>query len=256
MQILYCPLLKKYFVSTVPDISLAVFSRLVWQRTSDVSKPQNDSGISKSRPCKILTCPYMPVTLEGGGIISQLRQLRSHAPSKATPSSMSAKLRNNQLSIYSIFFEEEEVWMRQQFVLREQTGPHESLNCPADCPVEGKHSLHMSCVIKPWGSLCPSLLMTMGSKIVENFATALTQTAVFISFIFSLLDRGTLWASCASGSSNILAKAIQQVSSLWRTHDNINNETSVNSPASCKEKKNKKTERFLSFCFRQSQVKW
>ncbi len=37
-----------------------------------------------------------------------MRQRRSHAPSKATPSSMSAKLRDNQLSIYSIFFED--VW--------------------------------------------------------------------------------------------------------------------------------------------------
>lgn len=33
-------------------------------------------------------------------------QRRSHAPSKAIPSSMSAKLRDNQLSIYSMFFED------------------------------------------------------------------------------------------------------------------------------------------------------
>lgn len=53
---------------------------------------------------------------------------------------------------------------------------------------------------KPWGSQGPSLLMTTGSKIVEDFATALTQTAVFISFIFSLLDTVTSQASCVSDS--------------------------------------------------------
>lgn len=51
------------------------------------------------------------------------------------------------------------------------------------------------------GSPGPSLLMTTGSKIVEDFATALTQTAVFISFIFSLLDTVTSQASCVSDSS-------------------------------------------------------
>lgn len=196
------------------------FDKLLIFQTSKGSKFNTFSGASESRPCWILTCPYMPMTLEDGGTISQLRQLRSHAPSKATPSSMSAKLRDNRLSIYSIFFEDVS-WVRLQFVLREQSRPRESLNCPADCPVEGKRSLHLSCVTKPWGSLCPSLLMTMGSKIVEDSATALTQTAVFIFFIFSLLDWGTSWASCASHSSNIHAKGIQQVSSLRRTHNNI-----------------------------------
>lgn len=37
------------------------------------------------------------------------------------------------------------VWMRRL------SGPQESLNCPADCPVEQKYSLHLSCVTKPWG---------------------------------------------------------------------------------------------------------
>lgn len=69
--------------------------------------------------------------------------------------------------------------MKLLFVLREQSGPRESLNCPADCPVEGRYSLHSS-----WG---PCLSMTYGSKTVEDFATALTQMAVFISFIFSFL---------------------------------------------------------------------
>lgn len=69
--------------------------------------------------------------------------------------------------------------MKLLFVLREQSGPRESLNCPADCPVEGRCSLHSS-----WG---PCLSMTYGSKTVEDFATALTQMAVFISFIFSFL---------------------------------------------------------------------
>lgn len=81
----------------------------------------------------------------------------------------------------------DEVRMRLLFVLREQSGPHK-LNCPSDCPLEGKYSLHLSCVIRPRGSLCPSLLMTVGRKIVEDFATALIQTAVFISFIFSTAE--------------------------------------------------------------------
>lgn len=142
----------------------------------------------------------MPMTLEGGGTISQLKVMQqrgSHAPSKATPSSMSAKLRANHLSTYSIFTEDE--WWK--FVLREQSGPHESLNCPADCPVEGIYSLHLSWKRKPWKSLVPSLLMTTGSKIVEDFATALTQTAVFISFVFSLLHTVILQANCVSDSS-------------------------------------------------------
>ncbi len=136
-----------------------------------------------------------------------MRQRRSHAPSKATPSSMSAKLRDDQLSIYSIFFED--VWW--------------SLNETTVCSERAEWStwkLELSCWLSSWreiqstlelcdktlgGSLCPSLLMTMGSKIVEDFATAFTQTAVFISFIFSLLDWGTSWASCTSDSSNIHA---------------------------------------------------
>lgn len=87
-----------------------------------------------------------------------MQHRRGHALSKATPSSMSAKLRNNQLSIYSIFYEDLwwKVWMRL-FVFREQSGPHKTLKCPIDCPVEGKCSLHLSCVIKLWGSLGPSL---------------------------------------------------------------------------------------------------
>lgn len=67
--------------------------------------------------------------------------------------------------------------MRLQFVLREVH--------TADCPVEEETQSILELRHK---TMCPSLLMTMGSKIVEDSATTLTQTAVFISFIFSLLD--------------------------------------------------------------------
>lgn len=154
-----------------------------------------------------------------------MRQWRSHALSKGHSQFYECKTKetiNSPSTVYYLWMSDE-VWIRLPFVLREQSSPHESLNCLADCSVEWKYSLHLSCVIKPWGSLCPSLLITMSSKIVEGFVTALTQTAVFMYFVFFLLDWGTSRASCASDSSNIHANqtGIQQVSSLRRTHDNI-----------------------------------
>lgn len=61
-------------------------------------KRKTHSGTYRSHPhCG--TCLFMPMTLQSGGTISQLMNSRGHTPSKATPSSMSAKLQDNQLSV-------------------------------------------------------------------------------------------------------------------------------------------------------------
>lgn len=127
-------------------------------------------------------------------------------------------------------------------VLREQRQPH-------DCPAEERKVY----------TLCPSFLMTEGSVIVEDFATASIYTAVyyvvsFFDFKSSLLDCRKSWASCASDSSNIRVKpkGIQEASSLRRTLNNIKTTTAiqlVNSPAFHEgtNKKNRPTQRFWLF---------
>lgn len=145
------------------------------------------------------------MTLEGGGTISQLNNatagksctLKGHSQFDECKTKRQSTLRLQYIRWGWVMKSFNETTVCSQGA----DGPRESLNCPADCPVEGKHSLHLSCEREPWGSLGPSLLMTMGSKIVEDYATALTQTAVFLSIIFSLLDTVTSQASCASDSS-------------------------------------------------------
>lgn len=160
---------------------------------------------SNLHPCWILTCPYIPMTLEGGGTISQLSDVTAGKSCAAKGHSHFDECKtetiNSPSTVYSLRTCDKDYCLFSE----SRVVQHESLSCPAGCPVERKCSIHLSCIIQPWGLLCPSLLMTMGSKIVEDFATALTQTAVFISFIFSLLDWETLWTSCASDSSNIHA---------------------------------------------------
>lgn len=137
-------LFQQFQVSPLPFVS-----RLLWRdkllslpHLKLIQKQHSFFGAFKSHPHWTMTCPCMPMTLEGGSTISQLRRLRSHAPAKATPRSMSAKRRDNQFSIYSTSLRtRDDVWMRLQFVLGEHSSdPNESLNCPADCPVEGKQS--------------------------------------------------------------------------------------------------------------------
>lgn len=73
-------------------------------------------------------------------------------------------------------------------VLREQRQPH-------DCPAEEREVC----------TLCPSLLVTEGSAIAEDFATASFLTAVYYFVLFfilsNVLDCRNLSSACASDSS-------------------------------------------------------
>lgn len=81
---------------------------------------------------------------------------RGRALKKATLSSTSAKLINNQRCIYSIFFEE--LWWNARM---RPSGPRESLKCPVDCPAwrEMQSSLELS----------DKTLRVSGSKLIDDY---------------------------------------------------------------------------------------
>lgn len=138
------------------------------------------SSASESHPCLFLTCPYTPATLEGGSTISQFSNVTASKSCTVKGHSQydECKTKETINSLSTVIFED--VWVRLLFVVREQSGPHQRSSCSLSSLREEK--------TKPQGSLCPSLLLTVGSKTVKDVATSLTQTAVFISSVSSHLD--------------------------------------------------------------------
>lgn len=213
---------KKYFVSTDFSLAISLQARLT-QHTSDVSKPQKDSKatVFLAPPNLVyIGFPYTPMTLEGSGTISQLRQCRSHAPSKATPSLMSAKLRDNQLSIYSILFED--VWwsLNETTVCcqRVEWSTRESLNCwlssgrgNAVSTLELCDKTLSYCVQAYWWLPVARLWKILQQHWPKRQC----------SFPFSSWLRNLYCKLCIRLLKNIHAKGFQQVSSLRRTHGNI-----------------------------------
>lgn len=78
----------------------------------------------------------------------------------------------------------------------------------ADCPVEGKHSLFLICVIKPWGSDCVRAYWWLWvARLWKIFQQHWHKRQCSFPLSSLLLTWGTLQASCASNSSNLQAKS-------------------------------------------------
>lgn len=150
------------------------------------------------------------------------------------------KLWDNQLPIYSIF-SEDVWWSLNDTIVCSPIAEWSTRSVLLIVQLKEKYSQHLSCVTTAWGSLCPSLLVTMG-KI--DFATALIQTAVFISFLCSssrlLESHERVLRPTPQKSKQTKKESIRSAVSGGLTMiQNHNDETSVNSPASYKDKNRK-----------------
>lgn len=254
-------------LSAIEKILSCKSSRLSYMHVRPKKWFQTSEGL-KTTPCgapspwNVWTCPYTSTTLEGSGTISQFGKVTvEKSPSKATPRSMSAKLTDNQLSIYTIFFED--IWMRI-FFLPERNVVH-TKKLDLSCWLS---SWRVELCIKPhkkekktcWGTLGPSLLVNMCSEIVKDSARQhwhKRQRSFPRDHVHPTPQHPHPCKTKTESNTSL--------SSLLRTHDNNDkknkNETSVNSPASYRDKNTRinLAERFLVFCFvcvcRQSQVK-
>lgn len=146
MQISDCALLQKYFVSIVPRFLLGFFFL---------------QGASRSHPCWIWTCLCMPMTLEGGGTISQL--------SNATPE------RSRTVKGHSQFNEcktNEQSTFHLQYIL---WGPVMNETVCSQRAGWSTRNLEMSCWLSTWREMQSPLelsdktLRVSGSKLIDDY---------------------------------------------------------------------------------------
>lgn len=178
-----------------------------------------------------------------------MQQQRSRAQSKAIPSSMSAKPRDNPLHIYSIFFEE--MWW--------------SLNETAVCSQRAEWSRWLSTWAAWWilNGLCVQAYWWLWAawlwKILQQHW--FKRQCLFF-FIFSLLDWGTSWVLHPTPQTSMQTKtnptSEQSPADSWQYKMTTTKHQSIHQLfIEIKTKRTNQQKGSCCFvCFRQSQVKW
>lgn len=149
-----------------------------------------------------------------------MRQRKSHASSKAIPSLMSAKLRDNQLSIYSMFFADMGWSLKETTVCSQRA--------------EWSTRIELSCWLSSWREiqstleLCEETSEVPVSKLIDDYGSQ--DCGRFCNVIDTNGSVHFLIFSTAEPHAKLCTRllrhpckprGIQQVSSLRRTHDNI-----------------------------------